>query len=133
MVVGTKPLLNIIKKDTRSRIQETPVTAEALLPGGPYDLWRAGETAHRLKDLVEAFAQRTQLPKMLNRKAIADTLLEGCRAGLFVFRAARPDHSSRTFWRDLPDEMTLKEAALEVLLPEGADLSRLPAARLAPG
>src|SRR5260370_17100846 len=107
MVVGTKPLLNIIKKDTRSRIQETPVTAEALLPGGPYDLWRAGETAHRMKDLVEAFAQRTQLPKMLNRKAIQDTLLEGCREGLFFFRSERPDHSATTYCHKLPHEITL--------------------------
>jgi len=133
VVVGDEPLFNIIKRDSRSRIQETPVTAGALLPGGPYDLWREGETAHRMKDLVEAFAQRTQLPKMLNRKAISDTLIEGCRAGLFVFRVARPDHSPRTFWRDLPDEITLKEPALEVLLPEGADLASLPAALLAPG
>jgi hypothetical protein len=133
VVVGDEPLFNIIKRDPRSRIQETPVTAEALLPGGPYDLWREGETAHRMKDLVEAFAQRTQLPKMLNRKAIADTLLEGCRAGLFVFRSARPDHSARTFWRELPDDITLKEASLEVLLPEGADLAALPAVLLTPG
>ncbi len=133
VVVGDEPLFNIIKRDSRSRIQETPVTAEALLPGGPYDLWREGESAHRMKDLVEAFAQRTQLPKMLNRKAIADTLLEGCREGLFVFRAARPDHSARTFWRELPDEMTLKEPAIEVLLPEAADLASVPAALLAPG
>jgi uncharacterized protein len=133
VVVGDEPLFNIIKRDPRSRIQETPVTAGALLPGGPYDLWRAGETAHRMKDLVEAFAQRTQLPKMLNRKAISDTLLEGCRAGLFVFRSVRPDQSARTFWRDLPDDITLKEPSLEVLLPEGADLAALPAALLAPG
>ncbi len=133
VVVGDEPLFNIIKRDSRSRIKETPVTAEGLLPGGPYDLWRAGETAHRMKDLVEAFAQRTQLPKMLNRKAISDTLLEGCRAGLFVFRSERPDHSPRTFWRELPDEMTLKEPSLEVVLSEGADLAALPAALLAPG
>ena len=132
VVVGDEPLFNIIKKDTRSRIQETPVTAEALLPGGPYDLWRAGETAHRMKDLVEAFAQRTQLPKMLNRKAIQDTLLEGCREGLFVFRSERPDHSARTYWHELPDEMTLKEPSLEVLLPEVADLASLPASLLEP-
>ena len=133
VVVGDEPLFNIIKRDPRARIQETPVTAAALLPGGPYDLWREGETAHRMKDLVEAFAQRTQLPKMLNRKAIADTLLEGCRAGLFVFRSVRPDHSARTFWRDVLDEITLKEPSLEVVLPEGADLAALPAALLAPG
>ncbi|HID77985.1 MAG TPA: hypothetical protein EYP56_18560 [Planctomycetaceae bacterium] len=28
-----------IKEDTRSRIQDTAITAEALLPGGPYNLW----------------------------------------------------------------------------------------------
>jgi hypothetical protein len=132
VVVGDEPLFNIIKKDTRSRIQETPVTAEALLPGGPYDLWRAGETAHRMKDLVEAFAQRTQLPKMLNRKAIQDTLLEGCREGLFVFRSERPDHSARTYWHELPDEMTLREPSLDVCLPEAADLASLPASLLVP-
>ena len=67
VVVRDELLFNVIKRDSRSRIQETPVTAGALLPGGPYDLWREGEMAHRMKDLVEAFAQFSQLPKMLNR------------------------------------------------------------------
>ncbi|MGB8348652.1 MAG: hypothetical protein WCD86_27475, partial [Ktedonobacteraceae bacterium] len=109
------------------------VTAEALLPGGPYDLWRAGDTAHRLKDLVEAFAQFSHLPKMLNRKAIQDTLLEGCRAGVFVFRLTRPDQSYRTFWRELPDEIALRDPALEVALPETATLAALAPALLVPG
>ncbi|MEJ7637814.1 MAG: hypothetical protein WKF75_07485 [Singulisphaera sp.] len=50
------PLFDQIKADSRSRIQETAVSYEALLPGGPYDLWRSGET-RRVKDLVGAFAQ----------------------------------------------------------------------------
>ena len=133
VVVGTEPLFTIIKADARSRIQETPVTAGALLPDGPYDLWRAGETAHRLKDLIEAFAQFAQLPKMLNRKAILDTLLDGCRAGLFVFRQSRPDHSFRTFWHETPDETALRDPALEVVLPEAAALDSVPPALLVPG
>ncbi|HVB24891.1 MAG TPA: DUF499 domain-containing protein [Ktedonobacteraceae bacterium] len=132
VVVGNDPLFNIIKADTQSRIQETPVSADALLPEGPYDLWREGETAHRMKDLVEAFAQFSQLPKMLNRKAIQDTLLDGCRAGLFVFRLSRPDHSQRTFWRELPDETALRDPSLEVVLPEAASLTALPTALLMP-
>jgi hypothetical protein len=133
VVVGDEPLFTIVKNDTRSRIKETSVTAEALLPGGPYDLWREGETAHRMKDLVEAFAQRTQLPKMLNRKAIQDTLLDGCREGLFVFRDWRPDRTFRTFWRETPDDVALKDATLEVVLPEAARLISLPASLLMPG
>src|SRR6266702_5404545 len=93
VVVTTDPLFNIIKVEPQARIQETAVSADALLPGGPYDLWREGETARRVKDLVGAFAQFSQLPKMLNRKAILDTLLDGCRNGVFVLRLPRPDHT----------------------------------------
>ena len=72
-----QPLFEQIKSDPRSRIQETAVSYEALLPEGPYDLWRSGETARRVKDLVGAFAQFPHLPKMLNRQAILDTLDPG--------------------------------------------------------
>ena len=47
VMVNGEPLFNLIKKDSRSRIQETAVSAEALLPEGPYDLWREGETVAR--------------------------------------------------------------------------------------
>lgn len=133
VTVGAEPLFNVIKADSRARIQETPVSAEALLPGGPYDLWREGETARRVKDLVGAFAQFPHLPKMLSRRAILDTLVDGCREGLFVLRLTRPDRSVRTWWRESPDENALKDAGLEVVLPEVAGLTDLSAALLAPG
>ena len=91
-------------RQTRSRIQDTAVSAEALLPDGPYDLWREGEKSRRLKDLVGAFALSPQLPKMLNRGAILETLVLGCKEGQFVLRVIRPDRSVRTFWRQEPDE-----------------------------
>ena len=118
-----KPLFEQIKADPRSRIQETAVSYEALLPEGPYDLWRSGETARRVKDLVGAFAQFPHLPKMLNRQAILDTLIEGCREGQFVLRVTRPDRSTRTIWRQQPDDAELKNTTMEVVLPESAELS----------
>jgi hypothetical protein len=127
-----EPLFTSVKKDPRLRIQETSVNAEALLPGGPYNLWRPGETSRRLKDLVGAFAQFPQLPKMLNRKAILDTLVDGCVNGLFVLRLTRPDNSIRTFWHQQPDEVALKEPALEVVLPESAEINVLDLILLAP-
>jgi hypothetical protein len=87
---------NIIKNDSRSRVQDSSITAEALLPDGPYNLWRAGETSRRVKDLSGAFAQLPHLPKMLKAQAILDTLTEGCAQGLFVLRLPRPDGSFRT-------------------------------------
>jgi hypothetical protein len=119
------PLFTAIKKDNRVRIQETSISADALLPGGPYDLWRAGDTARRLKDLVTAFAQFPHLPKMLNRQAILDTLVDGCRQGMFVLRQPRPDKTYRTFWRQTPDDAVLKDSAVEVVLPETATLSEV--------
>jgi len=132
ITVNSEPLFNLIKKDSRSRIQETAVSAEALLPEGPYDLWREGESSRRVKDLVGAFAQFPHLPKMLNRKAILDTLLDGCREGLFVLSLMRPDRSVRTWWRELPDDTALKDPGLEVVLPEPAALSELPYSLLIP-
>jgi len=122
---GDEPLFQTIKSDSRSRIQDTAVTAEALLPGGPYELWKNGETSRRVKDLVGAFAQFPHLPKMLNRQAILETLINGCFEGTFVLQLTRPDRSVRTFWRERPDENALKDPSLEVILPEAAELSSL--------
>jgi hypothetical protein len=83
--VDSEPLFAKIKSDSRSRIHDTAISAEALLPDGPYDLWRAGEqTRRRLKDLVGAFALSPQPPKMLNRGAILDTLILKCKEVLWT-------------------------------------------------
>jgi hypothetical protein len=123
ITVTDEPHFTIIKNDKRSRVQDTAITAEALLPDGPYNLWRPGETARRVKDLAGAFAQLPHLPKMLRTRAILDTLADGCEAGTFVLRLSRPDRSFRTWWMCRPDESALNEPALELVLPEGAELA----------
>ncbi len=130
---GDDYLFQTIKAESRSRIQDTPVDAGALLPGGPYELWKDGETDRRVKDLVGAFAQFPHLPKMLNRQAILETLISGCFEGTFALKLTRPDRSVRTFWKERPDENALKDPGLEVILPEAAELSSLPYDLLAPG
>lgn len=129
---GTEPLFRTIKDDRRSRIQDSAVDAAALLPGGPFDLWRGEETSRRVAHLVGAFAELPRLPKMLNRGAILETLVAGCASGAFVLRLTRPDRSLRTFWRERPDTQVLKEPSLEVVLPEAATLTSLVPALLAP-
>jgi len=133
VTVGDEALFAVIKADPRSRIQETPVAEDALLPGGPYDLWQEGETARRVKDLTSAFAQVPKLPKMLKPQAIIETLLAGCQSGIFVMRYTRPDRSTRTFWRARPDEVALKDPGLEVVLPAAAILTELDPGLLVPG
>ncbi|MFP4427580.1 MAG: DUF499 domain-containing protein [Spirochaetaceae bacterium] len=117
-----EPHFATIKADPRSRIEDTSITAEAILPEGPYDLWKDGETQRRVKDLSMAFAQFPHLPKMLRSEAITDTLVDGCRRGSFVLRLERPDHSVRTWWYTAPDDLALKDPALELVLTEAAEL-----------
>ncbi len=130
--VGDDPLFQTIKNDKRSRIQDTAVSADAILPGGPYDLWREEEDARRVKDLVGAFARFPHLPKMLNRKAILDTIVNGCQEGVFVGRLTRPDKSIRTFWRQRLDDAVLDDPGLELVLPEKAELTELAPAMVYP-
>ncbi|HBA39938.1 MAG TPA: hypothetical protein DCZ05_09410 [Deltaproteobacteria bacterium] len=132
ITVTDEPHFNIIKGDKRSRVQDTAITAEALLSEGPYNLWRPGETSRRVKDLAGAFAQLPHLPKMLKASAILDTLAAGCEKGTFVLRLTRPDGTSRTWWMSRPDETALNDSALELVLPGGAELSEVSPALLAP-
>jgi hypothetical protein len=126
-----KPLFSLVKEDKRSRIQDTAVSADALMPDGPYDLWK-GETSRPVRHIVGAFAERADLPKMLNRKAILDTLIAGCVAGSFVMRLTRPDRSVRTFWWEQPDDVALKDDSLEAVLPEAATLGEISHSLLRP-
>lgn len=131
--VDNDPLFGKIVADKRLRIESTAVNAEALLPGGPYDLWAEGEKARFVKDLVGAFAATAKLPKMLNRTAILETLLQGCEAGDFVLRMTRGDKSVQTFWKSRPDETALGDPSLEVVLSDAALLTEIDYAVLAPG
>lgn len=131
--VDNQPLFTKLLADKRLRIEQTAVNAEALLPGGPYDLWAAGDKTRYVKDLVGAFAATARLPKMLNRSAILDTLLQGCVAGDFVLRVTRADKSTRTFWKNLPDDAAKQDPSLEVALSDAVILAELGGALLAPG
>jgi hypothetical protein len=126
-------LFTTLKSDLRSRLQETKITAESLLPDGPYDLWQKGDSLRRVKDLAGAFAQMPHLPKMLNASSIVDTLVDGCIAGDFVLQLKRPDKTVRAWWRSRPDEEALKDPDLEVVLITAAELAEIPGALLRKG
>lgn len=131
--VDNEPLFPKMVADKRLRIESTAVNAEALLPGGPFDLWSAGDKARFVKDLVGAFAATAKLPKMLNRSAILETLLQGCEAGEFVLRVTRADKSTRTFWKSRPDDTAVLDTSLEVVLSDAATLTEMDHQLMAPG
>lgn len=132
LTVTDDPHFETIKKDSRSRVQDTAITAEALLPDGPYNLWKGGETSRRVKDLAGAFAQLPHLPKMLKSQAIVETLVEGCAQGTFVLKLTRPNRTFRTWWRSRPDDAVLSDPALELVLPSSAELGEISGDLLGP-
>ena len=50
-----------------------------------------------------------------------------------MLRLTRADRSVKTFWREMPDDIALKDPSLEVILPEAATLTALSPRLLAPG
>ena len=132
VAVNDDPLFVTIKADRRARIQETAISSEAMMPGGPYDLWREGEDSRRVKDLVGAFAQFAKLPKMLRHKEILDTVVHGVLDGIWVATLIRPDRTTKTFWRTGIEDHILSDSALEVFLPESATLSDIDPDLLSP-
>ena len=123
VAVAEEPLFTIIKADKRARIQEMAISSEAMMPGGPYDLWEEGEDSRRVKDLVGAFARFPKLPKMLRRRDILNTVAQGVLSGILVAQVVRPDRTTKTFWRTDIEQHVLEDPSLEVLLPEAATLS----------
>lgn len=126
-------LFTTIASDPRARLQSEAINAEALLPGGPYALWKEGETSRWAADLVGAFARFPHLPKMLRRDAILDTLAGSIREGLLVGRLVRPDKSFRTFWHEEVERSLLAEKGFELVLPGHAELASLDPALVSPG
>ena len=131
--VSDAPLFGTIKSDSRSRIQETAISPDAVLPGGPYKLWRDNEDSRPMRDLVGAFARFPHLPKMLNRQAIVDTMVRGCEEGYFVARLPRPDRSVQTWWRQAPPADVLDDPQLELVLPDKAEITSVSSSLLRPG
>lgn len=128
-----RPLFEEIKAHRKARITDTPVNAEALLPDGPYDLWREGEESRFANQLAESFARYPHLPKVLRPKLVTDTVFAGVRQGLFVALLSRPDGTMRTWWRESVEPVAAEEIALEIVLPGKARLARLSPELLAPG
>lgn len=126
-------LFDTVKKDKKARIHETTLAPEALLPDGPFDVWREEEPRRRVKDLVSAFSEQAKLPKMLRRSELLNTVANGAEQGLLVLSLKRPDGTSRTWWRARIDEAALADGDLEVVQNAHAELSSLPTALVVPG
>ena len=131
--VSNDPLFANVHKSPESRIQDKPISAEALLPDGPYGIWKQGDKRLSTKDIVQLFAKNPELPKMLNPSAIFDTIRQGCKDCVLAVEAIRPNKTHRTYWGDIPDDLRLDDNDMYLLPPEHAQLTELPVELLKKG
>lgn len=113
-----------IKNEQKIRIKDS-ISSEAILPGGPYNLWQNGDQFKRVQTIYQSFAKFPHLPKLIRQQLILDTIKTGCTTGLFVLKLSRPDCSSRTWWMNEIDDTALKDSELELWLPEYAQLEEI--------
>lgn len=130
---GPESLFERIRKEKSARIEDSNLEVDALLPGGPYDLWKGDTSPRRVRDATRSFAQYPHLPRVLQSKVILDALVTGCRDGKVVLQARRPDKTLRTWWRTSPSDTDLADPTMEVSLPERATLSEVAPSLLSPG
>ena len=86
-----------------------------------------------MKNIVTAFAQFPHLPKMINRRGILETLVQGMKDGNLVLRITRPDRTTRTFWREDIEDPIRTDTSLEAVLPQHAEINHILFSLLKPG
>ena len=135
-ISDANPPFQAIKADQRSRVKSASINPEALLPDGPYDIWKNKDMDSEgfpVKNLLGMFTKRTDMPKMLSLEPIRNTLRDGCKDGLFVLKLPRPNGTARTWWMFEPDDKTLADPEMEIWLPETTSLESIAPKLLLPG
>lgn len=132
---SSQSLFQSIKNTEAVRIKDSALNPGAILPGAPYSPWQEGEDRRPVRYLLDAYASRPSLPKILRPDALKNTIIEACQRGLIVLHDTRSDESNRTYWRSRPEDRIIEEeeSNLEAVLPGSASLTTISASLLAPG
>lgn len=118
---------------SEERLITTTLDPELLLPGSYFNIWSEGQQRKTIRELINAFAQFSRLPRLLNHQVIYDSIVRGVEEGTFVAYYARPDGSQVVFWRK---PLTLEETYkpdVEIAPLHTAVLEELSADALLPG
>ncbi|HEY8899225.1 MAG TPA: DUF499 domain-containing protein [Chthoniobacterales bacterium] len=129
--MGAEAMFPALLREKDLRLFDQRIEPLAIMPGGLYPVWPAGQAAVQVKDLYQSFARQPKLPKLISPQTIVNTVAEGVSRGLLAVRYVRPDGSADWFWRcSIP--IAGWEANSEAWLPQDASVDRLPAAAVLP-
>jgi len=131
--MGGESLFSTLSRERDLRIFRENIDPEAILPGGPHEKWPKGQPKMRVGDLCAIFARYPDMPKLVNRKAVLDTIEIGARRGLLALRYAAPGGTAEWFWHSPIEGIAEWAEFSEVWLPDTAKLESVPWQAVTPG
>jgi Protein of unknown function (DUF499) len=130
--MGNEALFPTLVREKELRIFREKINPETLLPGGPFSKWPPSDPNIKVRDLYGAFGRYPDMPKLVNRRVIIDTIEEAVRRGLLALRYLPPGGGEEWFWH-CPIEGIVEWADFsEVWLPGKATLNRVHSAAVLP-
>jgi len=96
--MGNEALFPTLVREKDLRIFREKINPETLLPGGPFSKWPAGDSSIKVKDLYGAFGRYPDMPKLVNRQVIIETIEEAVRRGLLALCYLPPGGGEDWFW-----------------------------------
>ena len=96
--MGSEALFPTLMRDKDLRIFREKINPETLLPGGPISKWPPSDSSIKVKDLYGAFGRYPDMPKLVNRQVVINTIEDAVRRGLVALRYMPPGGGDEWFW-----------------------------------
>ncbi|MGH9651738.1 MAG: hypothetical protein ACRD3I_14900, partial [Terriglobales bacterium] len=130
--MGSEALFPTLMREKDLRIFREKINAETLLPGGPFSKWPPSDPSIKVKDLYGAFGRYPDMPKLVNRQVVINTIEDAVRRGLVALRYMPPGAGEDWFWH-CPVEGVVDWADYsEVWLPAKAAVNKVHPAAVVP-
>lgn len=130
--MGNEALFPTLAREKDLRIFRERINPETLLPGGPFSKWPPSDASIKVTDLYGAFGRYPDMPKLVSRQVVLNTIEEAVRRGLLALRYLPPGGGEEWFWH-CPIEGIVDWADIsEVWLPSKTELSKVHPAAVLP-
>jgi hypothetical protein len=130
--MGSEPLFPTLVREKDLRIYREKINPETLMPGGPISQWKASEPSVKVKDMYGWFGRFPEMPKLVNRQAVINTVDEAVRRGLIALRYTPPGGGEEWFWHSPIEGVVDWGDYAEVWQPAKAVLSKVQPAAIVP-
>jgi hypothetical protein len=131
ITMGAQALLPALLQEKALRVFRDKIDATAIMPGGQFPVWPAGDSNIPVSSLYLEFAKRPNLPKLLSPQAVLNTIADAVERGVLALKHTRSDGSFTWFWHSQID-VTDWDKTGEAWLPQKTKLTSLSTKAIVP-